>query len=39
MWSKGIENRKKANGFKRERSKRFYSLETSSLSLLVITRI
>jgi hypothetical protein len=35
MWSKEIEKRRKAIGLKRERSKSFNPLETSSLSLLV----
>jgi hypothetical protein len=35
MWSKEIEKRKKANGFKRKRLERFDTLKTSSLSLLV----
>jgi hypothetical protein len=39
MWSKAIEKSRKANGLKREISKRSDTLETSSLSLLVIARI
>jgi hypothetical protein len=39
MWFEIIEKRRKANGLKRERSKRSYPLETSSLSLLVIVGI
>jgi hypothetical protein len=39
MWSKEIEKRRKANGFKRKRSKRFEPLETSSLFLLVMAGI
>jgi hypothetical protein len=39
MWFKKIEKRRKANGFKKERSERSDLLETSSLSLLVMARI
>jgi hypothetical protein len=39
MWSKVIEKRRKASGLKRKKSNRFDRLETSSLSLLVITGI
>jgi hypothetical protein len=35
MWFKEIEKRRKASGFKRERSERSDPLKTSSLSLLV----
>jgi hypothetical protein len=35
MWSKEIEKKRKAIGLKRERSKNFNPLKTSSLSLLV----
>jgi len=39
MWFKIIEKRRKATGLKRERLEKSDSLKTSSLSLLVITRI
>jgi hypothetical protein len=35
MWSKGIEKNMKASGLKKERSKRYNPLETSSLSFLM----
>jgi hypothetical protein len=39
MWSKVIEKRRKPSGLKKKRLERLDPLETSSLSLLVITRI
>jgi hypothetical protein len=39
MWSKEIEKRRKASGFKREKLKRSNPLETSSISLLVMAGI
>jgi hypothetical protein len=39
MWSKIIEKRRKASGFKKEKSKRSNPLKTSNISLLVIARI
>jgi hypothetical protein len=39
MWSEKIEKRRKANGFKKEGSKRSNLLETSNLSLLVMAGI
>jgi hypothetical protein len=35
MWSKEIEKRRKASGYKKKRSERFDTLEASNLSLLM----